>query len=186
MKRLFDLLLGLIFLFLLAIPMILISISIRLTSKGPIIYWSNRVGKGGVIFRMPKFRSMRVNAPLVATHLMKDPKVFLFPVGSFIRRYSMDEFPQLFSILKGEMSFVGPRPALFNQNDLIALRKEKSVESLMPGLTGLAQINGRDNLSTIDKVALDIEYMRCQSFWLDLKILGKTFIKVIRSDGVSH
>ena len=186
MKRLFDLLLGLIFLFLLAIPMILISITIRLTSKGPIIYWSNRVGKDGVIFRMPKFRSMRVDAPMVATHLMADPEVFLFPAGSFIRRYSMDEFPQLFSILKGEMSFVGPRPALFNQNDLIALRKENSVESLMPGLTGLAQIKGRDNLSIKDKVALDVEYMQRQSLWFDLKILWKTIVRVVRNDGVSH
>ena len=186
MKRFFDLLLGLILLFLLAIPMILISITIRLTSKGPIIYWSNRVGKDGVIFRMPKFRSMRVDAPMVATHLMADPKVFLFPAGSFIRRYSMDEFPQLFSILKGEMSFVGPRPALFNQNDLIALRKENSVESLVPGLTGLAQINGRDNLSIKDKVALDVEYMQRQSLWFDLKILWKTIVRVVRNDGVSH
>jgi O-antigen biosynthesis protein WbqP len=186
MKRLIDLLLGLMLLSLLVIPMILISIAMRLTSKGPIIYWSNRVGKDGVIFMMPKFRSMRVDAPMIPTHLMTEPGKYLFPVGSFLRRYSMDEFPQLFSIIKGEMSFVGPRPALFNQDDLIALRKENGVESILPGLTGLAQISGRDNLSIREKVALDVEYMKLQSFWFDFKILWKTFVRVIKSDGVSH
>ena len=186
MKRFFDLFLCLIFLFLLAIPMILISIIILFSSKGPVIYWSNRVGKNGVIFRMPKFRSMLLETPLIATHLMKDPDSFLFPVGSFLRRFSLDEFPQIFSIIKGEMSFVGPRPALFNQEDLIALRKENGIESLLPGLTGLAQINGRDNLSINTKVALDAEYLRNQSFFLDLKILWKTFARVFKSDGVSH
>ena len=186
MKRLFDLLIGLILLFLLAIPMILIALSVRLTSRGPILYWSNRIGQGNVIFKMPKFRSMLVNTPVIATHLMTDPHVFLSPIGGFLRRYSVDEFPQLFSILKGEMSFVGPRPALFNQNDLIDLRKERGVDYLVPGLTGLAQVNGRDELSIQDKVALDVQYMQCQSFWLDLKILWTTFLRVVKSDGVSH
>ncbi len=186
MKRFFDLLLGLVCLFLLAIPMILISIAIRLSSKGPVIYWSNRVGKDGVIFMMPKFRSMQVDTPILATHLMKDPNAFLFPIGLFLRRHSMDEFPQLFSIIKGDMSFVGPRPALFNQHDLITLRKESGVESLLPGLTGLAQINGRDNLSIKDKVALDLEYMQKQAFLLDFQILCKTLFRVLKSDGVAH
>ncbi len=186
MKRFFDLFLCLIFLFLLAIPMILISIIILFSSKGPVIYWSNRVGKNGVLFRMPKFRSMLLETPLIATHLMKDPDAFLFPFGSFLRRFSLDEFPQIFSIIKGEMSFVGPRPALFNQEDLIVLRKENGIESLLPGLTGLAQINGRDNLSIKTKVALDAEYLTNQSFFLDLKILLKTFARVFKSDGVSH
>jgi O-antigen biosynthesis protein WbqP len=186
MKRLFDLVIGLMLLFLLAMPMVLIAIAIHLTSRGPILYWSDRVGQGGVIFKMPKFRSMQVDTPVVATHLMTDPHVFLSPVGRFLRRYSMDEFPQLFSILKGEMSFVGPRPALFNQDDLITLRKEKGAECLVPGLTGLAQVNGRDDLSIPDKVALDVEYMNYQSFWFDLKILWMTFLKVVKGNGVSH
>jgi O-antigen biosynthesis protein WbqP len=186
MKRLFDLVIGLMLLSLLAIPMVLIAIAVRLTSRGPILYWSNRVGRNNVIFKMPKFRSMRVDTPVVATHLMTDPHVFLSPIGGFLRRYSMDEFPQIFTILKGEMSFVGPRPALFNQADLISLRKEKGVEHLVPGLTGLAQVNGRDELSIPDKVALDVKYMNCQSFWFDLKILWMTFLKVVKSNGVSH
>ena len=186
MKRLIDLLLGLILLSLLVIPMILISIAMRLTSKGPIIYWSNRVGKDGVIFMMPKFRSMRVDAPMIPTHLMTEPGKYLFPVGSFLRRYSMDEFPQLFSIIKGEMSFVGPRPALFNQDDLISLRSEKGIDKLVPGITGWAQVNGRDQLSIIEKVKLDEEYMYKQSFWFDLKILWMTFLIVMNKQGISH
>lgn len=186
MKRLIDILIAIILLSILATPMIFISIIMRLTSKGPIIYWSNRVGKDGVIFSMPKFRSMQVDTPMVATHLMSDPHKYLFPFGSFLRRYSIDEFPQLFSILKGDMSFVGPRPALFNQEDLISLRKENGVDCLLPGLTGLAQINGRDDLSIKDKVDLDVEYMRHQSFSFDFIILWKTFIRAIKSDGVSH
>jgi O-antigen biosynthesis protein WbqP len=186
MKHLIDLILSLILLILLTIPMILVAITIRFSSKGPVLYWSDRVGKNGEMFRMPKFRSMRVEAPQIPTHLLNDSNDFLYPFGSFIRRYSIDEFPQLYSILKRDMSFVGPRPALFNQGDLISLRKANGVIRLLPGLTGLAQINGRDNLSIYEKVALDLEYMKKQSVLLDLKILFKTLIKVVKSDGVSH
>jgi O-antigen biosynthesis protein WbqP len=170
----------------LLIPMMLIAVLVRLTSKGPALYWSDRVGRGNKIFRMPKFRSMRIDTPAVATHLLSDPDAFLSPIGGFLRRSSLDELPQLWSILKGDMSFVGPRPALFNQDDLIALRSEQGVDRLTPGLTGWAQINGRDELPIPEKVALDVEYMRRQSFWFDLYILWMTFLKVIRRDGVSH
>ena len=166
--------------------MMLIAVLVRLTSKGPALYWSDRVGRGNKIFRMPKFRSMRIDTPAVATHLLSDPDAFLSPIGGFLRRSSLDELPQLWSILKGDMSFVGPRPALFNQDDLIALRSEQGVDRLTPGLTGWAQINGRDELPIPEKVALDVEYMRRQSFWFDLYILWMTFLKVIRRDGVSH
>ena len=158
----------------------------RFTSNGKTLYWSDRVGKNGVLFRMPKFRSMQVDTPTVATHLMTNPNAFLSPIGVFLRRLSLDELPQLFSVLKGDMSFVGPRPALFNQDDLIALRTEKGVDKLLPGITGLAQVNGRDELSIPDKVALDVEYLNRQSFWFDIKILWMTFLKVIKRDGVSH
>ena len=186
MKRLFDFLISAILIILLAIPMVLVAIAVRLTSKGPILYWSNRIGKGNVTFKMPKFRSMRVDTPAVATHLMTDPEQFLSPIGKLLRKYSIDEFPQLFSILKGDMSFVGPRPALFNQDDLIALRSEKEVDQLLPGLTGWAQVNGRDDLSIPEKVLLDVEYMHRKSFWFDLKILWMTFLKVMNTQDISH
>jgi O-antigen biosynthesis protein WbqP len=186
MKHLIDLVLGLLLLILLALPMLIVALIIRFSSKGPILYWSDRVGKGGVIFKMPKFRSMKMGVPMTPTHLLKDSEDYLYPFGSFMRRYSIDEFPQLYSILKRDMSFVGPRPALFNQNDLINLRMGNGSMLLLPGLTGLAQINGRDNLSISEKAALDFEYLKNQSLLLDLKIIFKTFIKVIKSDGVSH
>jgi O-antigen biosynthesis protein WbqP len=186
MKRLFDLVIGVILLVLLAMPMLLVATAVRLTSKGPVLYWSDRVGKDNAIFKMPKFRSMQVDTPVIPTHLMKDPDAFLSPIGSFLRRSSLDEFPQLFSILKGDMSFVGPRPALFNQDDLITLRRENGVDRLMPGLTGWAQVNGRDQLPIQQKVLLDIEYLHQQSFWFDLRVLLMTFLKVIRWDGVLH
>ena len=186
MKRAFDLFFGVILLLSLLIVMLVISIVIRLTSKGPSLYWSNRVGKNNKIFKMPKFRSMLTDTPAVATHLLDNPDVYLSPIGGFLRSTSLDEIPQLFSVLKGDMSFVGPRPALFNQEDLIALRTEKGVVELLPGITGWAQVNGRDELSIPDKVALDVEYLNHQSFWFDMKILWMTFLKVINRDGVSH
>ena len=186
MKRVFDLVVGLITLQFALIPMLLIALSIRTTSKGAVLYWSDRIGQVNKIFRMPKFRTMQVETPVVATHLMANPDKYLSSFGGFLRRSSLDELPQLFSILKGDMSFVGPRPALFNQDDLIALRTEKGVDKLVPGLTGWAQVNGRDELPIPEKVALDMEYMERQSFWFDLKILWMTLLKVIRKDGVSH
>ena len=186
MKRLFDLFFVVVLLVILAVPMLLIAVAVRLDSKGPVLHWSNRVGRVNVIFSMPKFRSMRVETPPVATHLMTDPNAFLSPIGAFLRRSSLDELPQLFSILKGDMSFVGPRPALFNQDDLVALRTEKGTDKLLPGMTGWAQVNGRDELSISDKVAFDVEYLELQSFWFDLKILWMTLLKVIRRDNVSH
>lgn len=186
MKRFFDFLLAMIIIVFLIIPMALIAIAVLMTSKGGVLYWSDRVGKNSHIFKMPKFRSMRVGTPAVATHLLDDPNSYLSPVGGFLRRSSLDELPQLFSVLKGDMSFVGPRPALFNQEDLIALRKEKNVDKLLPGITGWAQVNGRDELSIVDKVALDVEYLECQSFLFDIKILWMTFLRVSRREGVSH
>ena len=186
MKRVFDLVVGLITLLFALIPMLLIALSIRTTSKGAVFYWSDRIGQVNKIFRMPKFRTMQVETPVVATHLMANPDKYLSSFGGFLRRSSLDELPQLFSILKGDMSFVGPRPALFNQDDLIALRTEKGVDKLVPGLTGWAQVNGRDELPIPEKVALDMVYMKRQSFWFDLKILWMTLLKVIRKDGVSH
>ncbi len=186
MKRIFDLLLGVSILVFLVAPMLLIYIAVRFTSKGPVLYWSDRVGKNNKIFKMPKFRSMLTGTPAVATHLLDNPNTCLSPIGGFLRRSSLDELPQLFSVLKGDMSFVGPRPALFNQEDLIALRTEKGVDKLLPGVTGWAQVNGRDELSIADKVALDVEYLHRQSFWFDIKILWMTFLKVIKRDGVSH
>ena len=186
MKRLFDLFLSCILLILLAIPMLLIVIAIRLTSKGPSLYWSDRIGKNNVIFQMAKFRSMQVETPSMATHLMTEPDAFLTPIGGFLRRNSFDELPQIISILKGHMSFVGPRPALYNQDDLILLRTEEGLNQLLPGLTGWAQVNGRDELSIPEKVKLDVEYMHKKSFWFDLKILWITFLKVINSQGISH
>lgn len=186
MKRLFDFSLAIIALPVLLIPIIVVALIVRLTSNGPVIYWSDRVGRYNKIFRMPKFRTMQVSTPAVATHLLSDPKQFLTPVGSFLRKSSLDELPQLWSIIKGDMSFVGPRPALFNQEDLIELRSECGVDQMVPGLTGWAQINGRDELPIADKVKLDAYYMNRQSFWLDLKIIFLTFLKVLRREGVTH
>ena len=186
MKRLFDLFAGLFLLFLLAIPMIFIAILIRSTSKGPSLYWSDRVGKNNMIFKMPKFRSMLINTPEVATHILENPSIHLSPIGSFLRRTSLDELPQLFSVIKGDMSFVGPRPALFNQEDLISLRTKNGVSNITPGVTGWAQINGRDQLSIIEKVDLDLEYLNKQSFFFDIKILLKTLIKIVKNLDVLH
>ena len=186
MKRIIDIFLSVGILIILLLPILLIALLVRFTSNGKALYWSDRVGKNGVLFRMPKFRTMQVDTPTVATHLMTNPNAFLSPIGVFLRRLSLDELPQLFSVLKGDMSFVGPRPALFNQDDLIALRSEKGVDKLLPGITGWAQVNGRDELSIPDKVELDIEYLNRQSFWFDIKILWMTFLKVLKRDGVSH
>jgi len=186
LKRLIDLLLCLLASVVLVIPIIFTWLAVRLTSKGPALYWSDRVGRDNKIFRMPKFRSMRIGTPAVATHLLQDPNAYLTPIGSFLRKSSLDELPQLLSILKGDMSFVGPRPALFNQDDLIRLRTDAGLDKLLPGLTGWAQINGRDELPIPQKVALDIDYMYRQSLWFDFKILWLTFLKVVRRDGVSH
>lgn len=186
MKRIFDLLLAVLAGFLLLIPVLLVAVLIRLTSKGPVLYWSNRVGRNNTLFRMPKFRSMRVGTPVVATHLLADPCAYLTPIGGFLRKSSLDELPQLWSILLGSMSFVGPRPALFNQDDLIELRTRYGVHKLVPGLTGWAQINGRDDLPIPEKVKLDIEYLQQQSLWFDIHILWRTFVKVIRRDGITH
>ena len=186
MKRLFDLILATLMILILSLPMLVISVIISLTSKGSALYWSNRVGLQSVIFEMPKFRSMRVDTPPIATHLIPNPDEFLIPIGGFLRRTSLDELPQLLSVFKGDMSFVGPRPALFNQDDLISLRSEKGIDKLVPGITGWAQVNGRDQLSIIEKVKLDEEYMYKQSFWFDLKILWMTFLIVINRQGISH
>jgi O-antigen biosynthesis protein WbqP len=186
MKRIFDLLLAIVILVPLLALMLLISIFIYLSSKGPVLYWSDRVGKDNRIFRMPKFRSMHTDTPTLATHLLNNPDSYLSPMGGFLRRTSLDELPQLLSILKGDMSFVGPRPSLFNQKDLIALRTESRVNKLLPGITGWAQVNGRDELSIFAKVALDVEYLDRQSFWFDLKILWITLLKVVNRDGISH
>jgi O-antigen biosynthesis protein WbqP len=186
MKRIFDLIFGVMLFILLLIPMLLIAIVIRLTSKGSVFYWSDRIGKNNKIFRMPKFRSMLTGTPAVATHLLDNPDSYLSPIGGFLRIYSLDELPQLFSVLRGHMSFVGPRPALYNQDYLIDMRIQKGVDKLLPGITGWAQVNGRDELSIPDKVALDIEYLNRQSFWFDVKILWMTFLKVVKRDGVSH
>ena len=186
MKRLFDVSVALLAIAVLSIPLLVVAVLVKLTSPGPIVYWSDRVGRHNRIFRMPKFRTMRVDTPAVATHLLADPKRFLTPVGSFLRKSSLDELPQLWSILVGDMSFVGPRPALFNQDDLIALRTEYGVDQVLPGLTGWAQINGRDELPIPDKVRLDAEYLQRQSFFLDLKIIFLTFLKVVRRDGITH
>jgi len=166
--------------------MFCIAIAIQRTSKGPVLYWSDRVGKNNKNFKMPKFRSMLIDTPAVATHLLDNPDTYLSSIGKFLRSTSLDELPQLFSVLMGDMSFVGPRPALYNQDDLITLRTQKGVDQLLPGITGWAQVNGRDNLSIPNKVALDAEYLNHQSFWFDIKILWMTFLKVIEKDGVSH
>ena len=164
----------------------MVALSVKLTSPGPVLYWSDRVGRHNRIFRMPKFRSMRIGTPAVATHLLQDPDAWLTPIGAFLRKTSLDELPQLWSILAGDMSIVGPRPALFNQDDLIALRSERGVHELAPGLTGWAQVNGRDELPIPQKVELDVEYLRRRSLLFDLRIVWLTVVKVLRRDGVSH
>lgn len=186
MKRLFDIVFSILAGLLLLLPIALTAFAIRLTSRGPALYWSDRVGKNNSIFRMPKFRSMQVGTPIVATHLLTDPDAFLTPIGSFLRKSSLDELPQLWSILVGHMSFVGPRPALANQDDLIALRTKYDVHTLVPGLTGWAQVNGRDEMSIPEKVAFDVGYLKHQSIWFDIQILLMTFARVLRRDGVSH
>ncbi len=186
MKRLFDLFFGLIAGIVLFVPIIAVALAVRITSKGSVLYWSDRVGRNNTLFRMPKFRSMRTGTPPVATHLLQDPTFYLTPIGSFLRKSSLDEIPQLWSILVGDMSFVGPRPALFNQDDLIALRTQTGVHELVPGLTGWAQVNGRDELPIPEKVKLDVEYLQRQSFLFDIHILWLTFLKVLWRDGVSH
>lgn len=186
MKRIFDLFFCLLLIFIFSIFILIISFLIKMTSDGSILYWSDRIGKNNYIFRMPKFRTMYLSSPTVATHLLKNPRQYLTPIGSFLRKTSLDEIPQFWSILKGDMSFVGPRPALFNQYDLIELRTSKGVHHLTPGLTGWAQVNGRDNLSIEKKVNFDEEYLKKQSFIFDLKILYLTCIKIIRREGVRH
>jgi O-antigen biosynthesis protein WbqP len=185
-KRFFDFSLALLIASLLAMPILVIAIAVRFTSSGPALYWSDRVGKNNIIFNMPKFRTMQVGSPVLATHLLSDSSQYLTSIGSFLRKSSLDELPQLWSILLGDMSFVGPRPALFNQEDLIILRAQYGVDKLKPGLTGWAQVNGRDELSIQIKVQYEVEYLRKQSFWLDMKILGLTFLKVVQRAGVSH
>lgn len=186
MKRATDLLLAVVIAVVTAIPMALIACFIKVTSEGPVLYWSDRIGKRNVVFKMPKFRTMRIGTPALATHLMKDPGSFLTPIGPFLRKSSLDELPQLWSIIIGDMSFVGPRPALFNQDDLIALRTKFGVHELMPGLTGLAQIRGRDELPIAEKVKLDVEYLRKRSLQFDARILWLTLISVIRREGITH
>ena len=186
MKRHLDILMSCLTLLAFCPVIVLVALLVKLTSKGAIFYWSSRVGRRNNIFIMPKFRTMKVETPTVATHLLYDSSQYLTPIGSFLRKTSIDEFPQLWSILIGDMSFVGPRPALFNQDDLIALRTQYGVDQLVPGLTGWAQVNGRDELSISDKVKYDVEYLQQQSIWFDMKILGLTFLKVVRLSGVSH
>jgi O-antigen biosynthesis protein WbqP len=186
MKRVFDIFLACLFAPILLVPMLMLAAVVRLTSKGPALYWSDRIGRKNVIFKMPKFRSMKLGTPAVASHLLEDAHSYLTPIGSFLRKSSLDELPQLWNIVAGDMSFVGPRPALFNQQDLIELRTQKNVHILMPGLTGWAQVKGRDELPIPQKVALDAEYLMRQGFWFDIKILWMTFLKVIKRDDVSH
>ena len=186
MKRIFDLFISLTMFIILLLLILAISFVIKITSDGPILYWSNRVGKNNIIFKMPKFRTMHLSTPAVATHLLKNSSQYLTPIGSFLRRTSLDEIPQLWSIFLGDMSFVGPRPALFNQYDLIKLRTFKRIHHLTPGLTGWAQVNGRDNLSIAKKVNFDAEYLKKKSFIFDLQILYLTFIKIIRREGIQH
>lgn len=186
MKRLFDILMAVSALILFGIPMLAVAMLVKLTSRGPALYWSDRVGKNNSIFKMPKFRTMRIDTPAVATHLLGDPGRFLTPIGKFLRKSSLDELPQIFSVLKGDMSIVGPRPALYNQDDLIALRTDKSIHTLTPGLTGWAQINGRDELPIPVKVEYDEYYLKNRSLALDIRIIFKTFINVAKSEGVSH
>jgi O-antigen biosynthesis protein WbqP len=186
MKRVFDLIVALVAVVILALPIVLVALAVRLTSPGPALYWSDRVGRHNRIFKMPKFRSMRIDTPAVATHLLRNPGQWLTPIGSFLRKSSLDELPQLWSILMGHMSFVGPRPALFNQYDLITLRTDAGVHELAPGLTGWAQVNGRDELPIFQKVQLDVQYLQRQSLLFDLKILRMTVLRVLGRYGISH
>jgi O-antigen biosynthesis protein WbqP len=186
MKRAFDFTMAFGALVLLSVPMLIIAVFVKVTSKGPVFYWSDRVGRDNEIFKMPKFRTMRVNTPAVATHLMGNPAIYLTPIGSFLRKFSLDELPQLYSILKGNMSFVGPRPALYNQDDLIDFRTGKGIHKLIPGITGWAQVNGRDELPIPVKVEFDEYYLKNRSFIFDIKILWMTFIKVVMREGVTH
>jgi len=186
MKRLFDLTLAIVLIIFLSLPMLVIAILIKFNSKGPIIFWTDRIGINNVIFKMAKFRTMKVGSPQVATHLMKNPKVYLIPGGGFLRKYSLDEFPQLFNVLKGDMSFVGPRPALFNQDDLMELRTKENIHTLIPGITGWAQVNGRDDLPIPIKVSFDEYYLKHHSFFFDLYIIFLTVVKAIKKEGVQH
>ena len=186
MKRIFDLTMASFLLCYLSIPIVVLGLMVKLTSGDPVLYWSDRVGTNNKIFRMPKFRTMRVDTPAVATHLMKNPEVYLTPIGSFLRKFSLDELPQLYSILKGDISFVGPRPALYNQDDLVELRTIKGIQKLIPGITGWAQVNGRDELPISVKVAFDEYYLKNRSWLLDLKILLITFLRVLRREGIKH
>lgn len=186
MKRLFDLALLLVAVLFLVMPILIVAVAVRLTSPGPALHWSDRVGKNNCTFKMPKFRSMRINTPVVASHILQDPTTWLTRIGLFLRKSSLDELPQLWSIAKGDMSFVGPRPALVNQDDLIALRTEAGVHEMLPGLTGWAQVNGRDELSVSDKVKLEIEYLQRRSVAFDIRILWQTLVNVLRRDGISH
>jgi O-antigen biosynthesis protein WbqP len=186
MKRIFDITILVFAAIVFFLPFILTALLVRCTSKGPILYWSDRIGRGNEIFRMPKFRSMKIDTPAVATHLLQNPDTFLTPIGNFIRKTSLDELPQLWCIWKNQMSIVGPRPALFNQYDLIALRTQTNVHTLLPGITGWAQVNGRDELSIEDKVIYDEEYLQSMNLWFDIKIILITFLKVIKLDGVNH
>ena len=185
-KRIFDIVVATTAAIILLLPMLATAITVKLTSRGSILYWSERVGRHNRLFKMPKFRSMRVGTPAVATHLLNNPQDCLTPIGGLLRKTSLDELPQLWSILKGDMSLVGPRPALFNQHDLVALRTRYGVDKLTPGLTGWAQINGRDELPIVQKVALDVEYLQRRSLWFDLKIIVKTAVKVLKHESVSH
>jgi len=186
MKRCFDVLLLILAVIFLCFPMSLLAVVVRVSSTGPVLYWSDRIGRNSSTFKMPKFRTMRVGTPAVATHLLANPQAYLTPIGAFLRKTSLDELPQLWSILRGEMSFVGPRPALFNQHDLIGLRTQAGVDKLLPGLTGWAQVNGRDELSITDKVALDVEYLQKKSLAFDVKIMILTVFRVLSRDNVTH
>jgi O-antigen biosynthesis protein WbqP len=185
-KRLIDIVLSGAALIVLAIPIVLVALAVKLTSRGPVLYWSERIGRDNRSFRMPKFRSMRVDTPVVATHLLESPERWLTPIGSFLRKSSLDELPQLWSIFVGDMSIVGPRPALFNQHDLIELRTQRGVHTLRPGLTGWAQVNGRDEIPIPEKVGYDAWYLEHQSLAVDLRIMWRTAAQVLRSEGVSH
>ena len=185
-KRMVDMFLAALASLVLAIPIFVVALMVRLTSEGPILYWSNRIGRHNRTFMMPKFRSMLTGTPAVATHLLVNPNIYLTPIGDFLRKSSLDELPQLWSIVRGDMSFVGPRPALFNQQDLVEMRTRVGVDGLLPGLTGWAQVNGRDELPIAQKVAFDVEYMNRQSLLFDLKIMMMTFVAVIKRDGISH
>lgn len=186
MKRFLDLVLGICASVVFFVPLLILILLVKFTSKGPALYWSDRVGRNNRIFSMPKLRTMRVDTPVVATHLLDNPDQFLTPIGGFLRKSSLDELPQLWCILRGDMSIVGPRPALFNQQNLIEMRTEQGVHVIRPGLTGWAQVNGRDELPLVEKVSLDLDYLRRQSLAFDVKVIGLTVLKVVRRDGITH